>query len=375
MFLANLQNLTLNILKETKHNAVQNIEVTELPSCKIYNKKILTVNFESFTILPYGHAENSELRNENAKVKAINAKLKQALEEHETRFMNLEQRDKEKTNLIAKIEQSDKEKTDLIAKLEYDVSLIKKQSLQDKDMALISKEVLVSSEINSINNHKQIVPQKSKFSEDKANDDFLDLKEKERVSNKIRQHNRERKLKCGSTIQDISSDLFYVIETINDQDPKLLHNQNLESFTKSQPISNGSDLLKQSSTEQNTNLQKIKAFEIDIQPLIQELLLEYSEKDCIRIVNVKEDLVIDQSPAIKLYQYRKYFEKRLDDILSENQRNNKRVNDLASGQIYDEMLQYLSACEEAKKTLPETEISEKTKEISIKNHAYQTNAK
>ncbi|CAG8748258.1 37042_t:CDS:2, partial [Gigaspora margarita] len=39
-----------------KHDAVQNIEVTELPPCKICNKKILTVNFESFTILPCGHA-------------------------------------------------------------------------------------------------------------------------------------------------------------------------------------------------------------------------------------------------------------------------------------------------------------------------------
>jgi len=42
------------------------------------------------------------------------------------------------------------------------------------------------------------------------------------------------------------------------------------------------------------------------------------------------------------YQYRKHFEKRLDDILPENQRNDKRAYDLASGQIYDEMLQYLS---------------------------------
>ncbi|CAG8848657.1 35854_t:CDS:2, partial [Racocetra persica] len=78
--------------------------------------------------------------------------------EHETRFTNLEQRDKEKINLFAKIEQNDKEKTDLIAKLEYDVSLIKEQSLQNKDMALI----------------------KPKSSKDKADDDFLDLKEKER---------------------------------------------------------------------------------------------------------------------------------------------------------------------------------------------------
>ncbi|CAG8795558.1 25456_t:CDS:2, partial [Racocetra persica] len=106
------------------------------------------------------------------------------------------------------------------------------------------------------------------------------------------------------------------------------------------------------------------------------------------------------------YQYRKYFKKRLDDILPENQRNDKRANDLASGQIYDEMLQYLSAqlekiklselnltshthttepvstdsiskteaCEKAKKTLPETKVSEETKKNFIENHANQTNA-
>ncbi|CAG8815092.1 26877_t:CDS:2 [Gigaspora margarita] len=51
MSLVNLQNFALNILKEIKHDAVQNIEVTELPPCKICNKKLLTVNFDSFTIL------------------------------------------------------------------------------------------------------------------------------------------------------------------------------------------------------------------------------------------------------------------------------------------------------------------------------------
>ncbi|CAG8716443.1 8791_t:CDS:10 [Gigaspora margarita] len=59
MSLANFQNFALNILKETKHDAVQNTEVTELPPCKIYNKKILTVNFESFTILPCGHSSGT----------------------------------------------------------------------------------------------------------------------------------------------------------------------------------------------------------------------------------------------------------------------------------------------------------------------------
>src|SRR5207248_5823057 len=49
-------------------------------------------------------AEITELRKENAEVKAENAKLKHALEEHEARFTSLEQRDKEKTILIAKLD-------------------------------------------------------------------------------------------------------------------------------------------------------------------------------------------------------------------------------------------------------------------------------
>ncbi|RIA96788.1 hypothetical protein C1645_753979 [Glomus cerebriforme] len=55
--------------------------------------------------------------------------------------------------------------------------------------------------------------------------------------------------------------------------------------TSSHPISNNPDL-----SEQNA---KIKAPEIDIQPLIQELLIEPSKEDCVMIVNVEESLTID----------------------------------------------------------------------------------
>ncbi|CAG8625825.1 11595_t:CDS:2 [Cetraspora pellucida] len=81
-------------------------------------------------------AENSELRNENAKSREI----------------------KKRPTLLLKLNRVIK-KNGLIAKLEYDVLLIKEQSLQDKDMVLINEEVPVSSKINSINNHKQIVSQ------------------------------------------------------------------------------------------------------------------------------------------------------------------------------------------------------------------------
>ncbi|CAG8670555.1 25960_t:CDS:2, partial [Racocetra persica] len=102
-------------------------------------------------------------------------------------------------------------------------------------------------------------------------------------------------------------------------------------------------------------------------PLIEKLRIEPLVEDTVKVVNVDKNSTDKQSLAIELvylfekislaenntkrakveeitswYQYRKYFEKRLDDILPENQRNDKRAYDLASGQIYDEMLQYLS---------------------------------
>ncbi|CAB4400891.1 unnamed protein product [Rhizophagus irregularis] len=46
---------------------------------------------------------------ENAKIKAENAKFRYTLEEHEARFMRLKQRDKEKTNFIAKMDDDIKE--------------------------------------------------------------------------------------------------------------------------------------------------------------------------------------------------------------------------------------------------------------------------
>jgi regulator of replication initiation timing len=44
-----------------------------------------------------------ELLAENAEIKAENAKLRQAMEENEARFVKLEQRDKEKAELIAEL--------------------------------------------------------------------------------------------------------------------------------------------------------------------------------------------------------------------------------------------------------------------------------
>ena len=70
---------------------------SEIDSLREINSKLLAEIIEL-------RKENAEVKAEDIKVKAENAKLKHALEEHEARFTNLEQRDKEKTTLIAKLD-------------------------------------------------------------------------------------------------------------------------------------------------------------------------------------------------------------------------------------------------------------------------------
>ncbi|CAG8786236.1 25280_t:CDS:2, partial [Dentiscutata erythropus] len=66
----------------------------------------------------------------------------------------------------------------------------------------------------------------------------------------------------------------------------------IQSSTSSHPISNNPILL-----EQNA---KIKAPEIDIQPLIQELLIEPSEEDCVKVVNVEEKITLPRMTREKI---------------------------------------------------------------------------
>ncbi|CAG8761370.1 23841_t:CDS:1 [Cetraspora pellucida] len=71
----------------------------------------------------------AEVKVKNIEVKAKNAKLKYALEEHKARFMNLKQRNKEKTNLIAKLDNNIKkikqEKIAINLSVQDDISILK----------------------------------------------------------------------------------------------------------------------------------------------------------------------------------------------------------------------------------------------------------
>ncbi|POG70990.1 hypothetical protein GLOIN_2v1610500, partial [Rhizophagus irregularis DAOM 181602=DAOM 197198] len=93
---------------------------------------------------------------ENAKVKAENIKLRCVLEKHEAKFMRLEQRDKEKTNLIAKMDD--------------DIKEIKQSSANAKKMA----NPLNTSDSTFNSNVCKPIHTETKSLEYKETDDFLD---------------------------------------------------------------------------------------------------------------------------------------------------------------------------------------------------------
>ncbi|CAG8540156.1 16126_t:CDS:2 [Cetraspora pellucida] len=136
----------------------------------------------------------AELEAKNIKVEAENAKLKQDKEEVEARFLNLEQRDREKTDLIAKLKHNDncfsiplKTNHNHEDTPAFDIT-------DDTPNFNICQETKTQLKVGSCQCFISSIRIENKSSEDKVIDEFLDLKEKERVSNIIREKNREKKL-------------------------------------------------------------------------------------------------------------------------------------------------------------------------------------
>src|SRR5215204_5840684 len=159
-------------------------------------------------------AENAEVKakyikvmDENAEVKAENAKLRCALEEHEARFTRLEQRDKEKTNLIAKMDDDIKE----IKQSSANASSIENPN----NVVCLGKLEKMANPLNTSDstfnsNVCKPIHTETKSLEDKETDDFFDEEHKKRVSDEIRQRNKEKKIQRESTVP---SDLSCVTET------------------------------------------------------------------------------------------------------------------------------------------------------------------
>src|SRR6266542_226817 len=138
---------------------------SEIDSLREINSKLLT--------------EITELKKENAEVKAENVKLKHALEEHEARFMSLEQRDEEKATLIAKLDDDIKE---------IKQSSASTSSVENSDIC-------------------QPIHTETKSLEEKEMDNFLVEADKKIVSSEIKRRNKEKKLQRESACEDLIKEI------------------------------------------------------------------------------------------------------------------------------------------------------------------------
>src|SRR5581483_9667355 len=152
-------------------------------------------------------AKYIKVMDKNAEVKAENAKLKCALKEHEARFMRLKQKDKEKTNLIAKMDDDIKE----IKQSSANASSV--ENLNNVvHLGKLEKMTKSSNTSDSTFNSNVCKPicTETKLLEDKEMDDFLDKVHKKRISDEIRQRNKEKKIQYKLTVP---FDLSCITET------------------------------------------------------------------------------------------------------------------------------------------------------------------
>ncbi|RHZ72313.1 hypothetical protein Glove_243g8 [Diversispora epigaea] len=211
--------LTINTLRELNSRFAS--EITEL---RKENAEI-----------PEFRKKFSEVEAENIKLKAENIKLKQALEERESRFVKLEQNDKdtavENAELkarVAKLEQKQSqtnEKNNFIVKSDDDAKGIDQSSVNTISTKMKNSNDTPASNISDNTSNSDVAPERienssnitsdsyifqekdsrpstslipienGNTSEEKAIDEFLDSKHRETVSKEIIQSIKEKKLR------------------------------------------------------------------------------------------------------------------------------------------------------------------------------------
>ncbi|RHZ81103.1 hypothetical protein Glove_123g109 [Diversispora epigaea] len=193
---------------------------------------------------------------------------------------------------------------------------------------------------------------------------YIYEKNKERVSNEIRERNREKKFQTQDTPSII------IREQKNLQSNSQHEGASIDSTLSR--ISNSEASAKAHKSEQTSIDQKVTRNQMVEQGLIQELT-EFIIVESIEIkksfyLNDKKTVTVQslvhlyqkaslaekntiqakQEEILCWYYYGKDFEKMVSEILSNplgieaGCKNNKRTNDLARGQIYDEMISHLS---------------------------------
>ncbi|CAG8551144.1 4278_t:CDS:2, partial [Cetraspora pellucida] len=153
--------------------------------------------------------KNTEIKSENIELKTENAKLKQALKEHESRFMKLEQNDKDTALENAKLKVRTNLHCNKSETCGYTIDTLAINISDNTSNSDICQEL--SSQYSTSS-----VCTESKSLEDKEIDEFLGSTYKEQVSNKIIQSIKEKKL--------LDQEL---LSTSNNNTPNILREQSL----------------------------------------------------------------------------------------------------------------------------------------------------
>ncbi|CAH1769731.1 3255_t:CDS:1, partial [Entrophospora sp. SA101] len=186
----------------------------------------------------------------------------------------------------------------------------------------------------------------TKSLKDKEIDDFLDLNKKERVSNMIREGNREKKLQDQEAIQKISSssEIQSVISTkINPTTEiaelarlKIPYNQKVEQGL----IHELSAFINEKSNSNSISDKRITENILDGDDLaLGESEIRSFASSTLRLAHLFEKAKkTGQKEILRWYYYSEEFEKKVRDISSKNEINNDQM---ARTQIYNEMEPYL----------------------------------
>nr|CAG8622833.1 7425_t:CDS:2 [Entrophospora candida] len=310
-------------------------------------------------------AENNILRQENTEIKSENVKLKQALEEHESRFKKLEQNDKNTTTenaelkaRVAKLEQrqlQNDEKNDFIAKSDGDIREIKQHLVCET--GCFAPNITSTKTENSNNTHDTPASDitdkalgsdacqetKTKSSEDKLRDQELLSTPKNTIPN-IYQISESKSSIISSSNQEqsaISSEI------------KIPYNQKVEQGLMHEL----SEFIDEKSLSNSISDKRITENMLDENDLVlgsASYLAHLFDK-------AKKT---GQKEILCWYYYCEEFEKKVRDISSKNEINDQ----MARTQIYNEMEPYLPGIKREylrKKTQKARNIYTLFKEIGI----------
>ena len=290
-------------------------------------------------------AKVTELRKENAEVKAENVKLKHALKEHEARFTNLEQKDKEKTTLIAKLDDDIRE-----IKQEQNAVNISAQSNTSipkspinsipLPLALSADQINISPVADQYDTTESAKRFNSKsLEDDRETDAFLDEVHKKKVSNEIRQRNREKKLSQSHVLSQDSSST--TSESLHSEEKqvnlseikvaKIPYNQKVEQDLICELL----EFIRCHNSTSLLNSISSKHVSFDAIPLGSADLTPGSVPHLAHLFDKAEKT--GRKEKLRWYYYSEEYEKKVVTLRSENNISDQ----MARTQIYDEMELYL----------------------------------